>query len=247
MDGAPFATLIRSLTAAGPRRRLLAALLGGALAGLLGGTRPAEAGCDGRKLLQSCKRNRQCCTKNCVNKVCYLGTDKPCADGSECCSGRCFLAAWCSCGRAGDPCSKAAHCCSGHCAGGECCADGWANCGGACVQCPTGGVCSGTSCVCPSGKPPCGGVCCSAPADFCCEPTNGGAPTCTRQNSASCTASGQCCAGQGYTCGGPSGSPQRCCKDFGKECGPGGPSPTCCSGNCQQDAATLPGYCTKVS
>ena len=65
-----------------------------------------------------------------------------------------------NCGACGRTCSPGQRCSSG-----LCCAGRQVNCGGTCTTCPVGGVCSGTSCDCPSGQTNCGGVCTSLSSD----------------------------------------------------------------------------------
>jgi hypothetical protein len=129
-------------------------------------------------------------------------------------------------------CSSGQLCCGDTCAtcpsGGVCsgtscvCPSGTTNCNGNCATCPRGGVCSGTSCVCPSGQTNCGGTCVTCPSGGTCSGTS-------------------CCVGDGNTCGGNSDccsgncSNGICCEGGQTNCGG-----SCCSGCCNS-AGCQPG------
>ena len=132
-------------------------LAGGALLGAALASVPGVAWADGcRRLGRECRRDRQCCSKNCVRR----GDDKVCGcpEGKTRCGGRCVT----------------------NCTGGgtlnpdtcECgCPSGQVPCNGSCVSgCPTSQTLNTTTCQCecPSGSgelsngtcvTPCSGPC----------------------------------------------------------------------------------------
>ena len=102
MDGPRFDALAKSLSAAGPRRRLLAGLLGAALAAPLGRAGAQACKRDGKP----CKKHSQCCSGNCVGASGGPANDgtcqpavHPCAGADYCFSypGSCGTSAFCSC------------------------------------------------------------------------------------------------------------------------------------------------------
>jgi Stigma-specific protein, Stig1 len=116
-----------TLTRGKALRLMDAALVGGALAFLPG---VALADDDCRSFGRRCRRDSQCCSRNCVRR----GDEKVCGcpEGKRRCGDRCV-----------DLKTNERHCgsCSNRCAEGEECVDG---------------VCQGG---CPSGTTPCGGNC----------------------------------------------------------------------------------------
>jgi hypothetical protein len=94
------------------------------------------------------------------------------------------------------------------------CNPGFTECGGLCVMCPDGGVCSGTSCVCPGGMTPCGpapGVCSNLQED----PDNCGSCGFTCISGSTCT-SGKClCSGSSSRPCGNCGTQTRTCNANG--------------------------------
>ena len=166
MDGARFDTITRTLTAAGSRRRALAAL-GGALALLLGLTET-----EAHNKLKKCKRikdndKKRTCLKKARKHNAAHRTLPPtgCPDNRPPCGGFC--------------CSSTKVCLTGNVCG---CAAGTIQCSqGFCASetCPEGGNRDQLSCACgttcPDGRPLCGGatgVCCN-PARECIDPTFG--------------------------------------------------------------------------
>ena len=75
--------------------------------------------------------------------------------------GPCIVA----CGPCNSNCTKNcfSSCNPGHGWSQSCCVGAQRCCGGTCVQCPAGGVCSGASCVCPPWLTNCGGACVECP------------------------------------------------------------------------------------
>ena len=126
---------------------------------------------------------------------------------------------------------------SGHCtsySSATCCAGSQTCCGGTCTSCPTGGVCSGSSCVCPAGQSNCHGTCKNTTSD----PTNCGTcghvcaagETCV-SGACTCGSHGDCPAGQSC-CGGMCVNEQtdtQNCGACGHACSAG---QGCCSGTC---------------
>jgi hypothetical protein len=90
MEGSRFDALAKSLSAAGPRRRLLAGLLGAALAAPLGRAAADQCKAD----FKPCKKPGQCCSGYCCftnlfpdeKSVCL-----PCDDGNPCTTDTCNL------------------------------------------------------------------------------------------------------------------------------------------------------------
>jgi hypothetical protein len=153
-------------------RLMGAALVGGALASVPG---TALADDDCRGFGRRCRRDSQCCSRNCVrrgdDKVCGCPEGKTrckdrcvdlqtnerhcgscsnsCAEGSECVSGECTPA----CGSNGSDCSGDPDCCSGNCVNSTCsaCPGGpIANNYGTCMsndQCCSGNCSNGFCCA----------------------------------------------------------------------------------------------------
>jgi hypothetical protein len=81
-----------------------------------------------------------------------------CAYGQKCENGSCH---W-ICDQGLTYCNGACVTCpvGGECSGTSCvCTEGRTNCNGTCVTCPVGGVCSGAACVCPEGFTDSNGTC----------------------------------------------------------------------------------------
>jgi hypothetical protein len=178
MEDHRFDDLTRWLARPVSRRSLLKAAVASAIAGMVGKARVAEAA----QLPCSQLAQPACCTY--CNQL--FPTNSTLAL-------QCYTQ-WiahkqgpCACGQTGGVAclthpgtSTAFTCCAATqtCSNGTCCPTGTTNCGGTCVTCPTGGVCSGTSCACPSGKRNCSGTCqqCCTGADcssgqICCNGT----------------------------------------------------------------------------
>jgi hypothetical protein len=137
----------------------------------------------------SCQTFPEVCTTVCdtPSGVTFLSCPRPwpiCCpslDGTTfaCCAELCED---CVQGRCQSKCEEGLTCCNGACVecpvGGVCsgtacvCPAGQTNCNGTCVACPGGGVCSGTACVCPEGQVDCRGTCGpECPNGMCCQGT----------------------------------------------------------------------------
>ncbi len=149
------------------------ALLGAALASVPG---VAWANDDCRRLGRECKRDSQCCSRNCVRR----GDDKVCAcpQGQTRCGDRCvnLKTNERNCGACGNRCPEGQECVDGVCQGGcpnglcgtECCAAGeqcYISFGGP-ICCPTPGCLGATSAA---GSPVCFDA--SVSPDACNRPT----------------------------------------------------------------------------
>jgi hypothetical protein len=130
------------------------ALVGGALASLPG---VALADDDCRRFGRRCRRDSQCCSKNCVRR----GDDKVCGcpEGQRRCKDRCVNLDRNEnhCGSCSNRCAEGQECVGGVCAGG-CASDGGA-CSGDTDCCAEGQQCVSGVCQCPSGTTLCGGSC----------------------------------------------------------------------------------------
>ena len=211
-------------------------LVGGALLGAALGSFPGVAWADDcRRLGRECRRDSQCCSKNCVRR----GDDKVCGcpEGKSRCGLRCVNLE-----------TNEDHCgeCFNRCDEGQECVD--SVCAGGCV--PDGGACSGdTNCctricnsnICGSCRP-IGGTC-SGDLQCCPDSFNCSSGTCAPcvAVGGSCTSDFQCCADESTNfnriCGIPAGqSNGTCvtCRASGSPCGGdlGGP---CCNGFCNPD------------
>src|SRR5919112_1590738 len=172
--------LARGTLSRGKALRLLGGgLVGSALASLVPGAAWADDDCRG--FGRRCRRDRQCCSRNCVRR----GDDKVCGcpEGKTRCGGRC-VSTGCPQGQIFDPasCACVAECVSN---GGPCSGDG---------DCCTG-ICdtnSSTCAECQSGGGPCRRCCSFACTnDVCLPPSGGNLLECdcvdTAGNSAFCT------------------------------------------------------------
>jgi hypothetical protein len=155
-------------------------LVGGALLGAALASFPGVAWADGcRRLGRECRRDHQCCSKNCVRR----GDDKVCAcpEGQRRCNDRCVNLKRNEnhCGSCSNRCAEGQECVGGVCSGGEpictpscpsgCeCGDRADGTGTVCTDCTTGcdlvtscEQCSpGTICVVEvPGNPPTGFLC----------------------------------------------------------------------------------------
>ena len=133
-------------------RLMGAALVGGALASVPG---TALADDDCRGFGRRCRRDRQCCSKNCVRR----GDDKVCGcpEGKTRCNDGCVNLKTNErhCGSCSNSCAAGQECVRGVCQGG--CPSGTTTCGTEC--CAEGQECVGGVCQCPSGTTLCGGNC----------------------------------------------------------------------------------------
>lgn len=154
MDGARFDALSRWLGRRTSRRQLFGPFVGVIGAGLAGGHPAAAFICRQGGVL--CGTDAQCCSGNCIDNHCA------CPSGQLLCNDR-----------------TCAECCAEtDCDGDQSC------CGGTCVTCPDGGVCTGASCGCPAGESACEDTClpmricpagaspCAAGMIFSCGPCN---------------------------------------------------------------------------
>jgi hypothetical protein len=93
---------------------------------------------DCRRLGRECRRDSQCCSRNCIRR----GDDKICGcpEGQECVDGVCGQA----CLSTGGSCTTDGECCSGNCTGGMC-----QECPRACSPCNCfGGTLNQSTCSC---------------------------------------------------------------------------------------------------
>ena len=139
--------------------------MGGALLGAALASVPGVAWADDcRRLGRECRRDSQCCSRNCVRR----GDDKVCAcpEGQTRCNDRCvnLQRNVRHCGECFNRCAEGEECVRGVCEGGGC-PDGTTLCGGNCVpNCP-GQIFNPSTCqCCPSLTPLCGGNCVNCPA-----------------------------------------------------------------------------------
>lgn len=212
MDGRRFDEFTRAIGTinSSSRRRVIKALAGGTLGGLLGVRRAREAAAACKPVGAACAGNAACCTQACVDNVCCRRTGAACSPNDACCGGRCLNGRCCKLnGQYG--CTADSQCCMGNCSpfGDRCCPPGTEECDGQCcadcfkvfVTSPTGGnpeyrgtdVCCDPSRICrsPDGNPE---------FDKCCG---------AGQN---CRSNGECCT----PC-----SPGNCCFRY-EECRPNG-------------------------
>jgi hypothetical protein len=204
-----------------------------------------------------CKRNRQCCSKNCIDNPSGSGKVCGCPTGKTPCGGRCVT-------NCPPPKVLDANC--------QCvCPPGQAECNGSCVSnsCPPGQIFDPSRCAC---VPEClpNGATCTAET-LCCSGTICANDKCCTPNSDSanpiyCTADSECCSGfciplsfstpnslrVCFFCREPGGSCtsiEDCCSRGGAcidgTCcqGPNGTCTTdtdCCAGNCRADGTCAP-------
>jgi hypothetical protein len=144
-----------TLTRGKALRLMGAALVGGALASLPGVALADDDDC--RRFGRRCRRDSQCCSKNCVRR----GDDKVCGcpEGQSRCNDRCVNLDRNEnhCGSCSNRCAEGQECVGGVCAGG-CASDGGA-CSGDTDCCAEGQQCVSGVCQCPSGTTLCGGSC----------------------------------------------------------------------------------------
>ncbi len=189
MDPQRFDTLARSLTAAGSRRRALAAILGGALGLSLGATSIEEAAARKKKPCPPCKkRNRQ---GKCKKKL---------PDGTACEGGRTCQNGSCLCASGLRPCGATCQ---------QCCVN---------LDCEGGRTCQKGTCACPPDRPlfcteqnvcgeccdniPCCGKTVCEPREQRCFPNR----TCGCEDTRSvCGNTGLCCL-EGEICDGSAGA-----------------------------------------
>jgi hypothetical protein len=149
MDGSHFDGLTRSLTLTGSRRRAVATLLGGTLAGSLGSSPVDEAIAKKKKPCPACKKRKK---RKCKGNQPF---------GTLCAGGRCDGAGNCK------PCVP-------NCNGRTCGDNG---CGGSCGSCSPCQTCTAGTCVTSANNTPCaGGFCqsgvcqiCDQGGQFCCQ------------------------------------------------------------------------------
>ena len=117
------------------------ALLGAALASVPG---VALADDDCRRLGRECRRDSQCCTRNCIRR----GDDKVCGcpEGQRRCNDRCvnLKANERHCGSCFNRCAEGQECVEGECQGGGC-QSGTQECGA--MVCQAGDTCVNGQCV----------------------------------------------------------------------------------------------------
>jgi hypothetical protein len=145
--------IARALASGGSRRRLLAGIGGGAVAGLVALSRPAPA-C--QRVGTACDAGHPCCVGGiCQDGRCACRADRVACSGS----GRCIDTAADAdhCGRCGHACRDGKACCGGRCVAVK---EDRANCGGCGVVCDEGALCVLGYCQpCSVGTVPCGTVC----------------------------------------------------------------------------------------
>jgi hypothetical protein len=111
---------------------------------------------DCRRFGRRCRRDSQCCSKNCVRR----GDDKVCGcpEGKTRCNDGCVNLKTDErhCGSCSNSCAEGQECVGGMCQGGGC-PSGTTTCGTEC--CAGGQECVGGVCQCPSGTTLCGGNC----------------------------------------------------------------------------------------
>ena len=211
-----------TLTRGKALRLMGAAVLGASLGSLSGaaaggGVAWADDDDDCKPRGRRCKRNRQCCSKNCIENPSGSGKVCGCPTTKTPCGGRCVT-------NCTPPKVLDANC--------QCvCESGQVECSnGSCVSnsCPDGQSLNTTTCQCecPPGQVLCNGSCvsnsCSEGQIF--DPSR---CTCVAQclpEGGTCTADEQCCVG--LTC---CGTPLRCARPYPFNCTEGS---QCCSGIC---------------
>jgi hypothetical protein len=117
VDNRRFDELARSLAA--PSRRGLLKIAAAAGLGLAGRIAPAAVGAQDAapaasctKTGSNCKKNNDCCSKNCKNGTCKCGQNgDSCKNDNDCCSGTCKNKT-CKCGKKGDHCKQNKDCCN---------------------------------------------------------------------------------------------------------------------------------------
>jgi hypothetical protein len=160
-----------SVTRGKALRLLGAALVGGALASLPGA---ALADDDCRRFGRRCRRDSQCCSRNCVRR----GDDKVCGcpEGQRRCNDRCVNLDRNEnhCGSCSNRCAEGQECMEGVCGGGE----------PVCVS--TGGSCNADT-ECCSGN--CTGLVCQECPRNSCSPCNCGPDGTLNQSTCTCECS----------------------------------------------------------
>jgi hypothetical protein len=158
-----FDELARGLASGTLSRGRALRLLGGVLVGSALASVPgvALADDDCRSFGRRCRRDSQCCSRNCVRR----GDEKVCGcpEGKRRCDDRCVNLKTDErhCGSCSNSCEAGQECVRGVCQGG--CPSGTTTCGTEC--CAEGQECVGGVCQCPSGTTLCGGNCVSNQCD----------------------------------------------------------------------------------
>ena len=139
------------------------ALLGAALASLPG---VAWANDDCRRLGRECRRDSQCCSRNCIRR----GDDKVCGcpEGQRRCNDRCVNLDRNErhCGRCFNRCAEGQECVDGVCEGEVCEGELLTPVGGGDPICSCSGFCAASCDVCPSGT-----ICTNGPSECGTPPT----------------------------------------------------------------------------
>jgi hypothetical protein len=238
--------------------------MGGALLGAALASVPGVAWADDcRRLGRECRRDSQCCSRNCVRR----GDDKVCAcpQGQDRCNDRCVNLDRNErhCGECFNRCDAGEECVAGECQGEGGCPPGTTECGTQCCQtgetclqglacCPTAQVCgTGTSAICcPSAATCVDGFCeCDDPdalacGDQCvaCEGGTVNSESCLCECPSGTTLIGSTCCPNAQVCA--TGTTLACCAQ-GEQCGAGGCGPACVSngGTCNADTDCCNGFC----
>ncbi|HEU5431594.1 MAG TPA: hypothetical protein VFU81_08025 [Thermomicrobiales bacterium] len=139
-------TLTRSQAAGVLRRQILAGLVSGLPAALLGGRRDAAAAC--KRVGKKCKKNKDCC-----NGAKCKGGNCKCKAGRAACGGTCVRldADERHCGGCGVACGAGETCCSSVCADVEADNGDCGSCGHACAETEecVAGICGPPANACP--------------------------------------------------------------------------------------------------
>jgi len=157
-----FDELTKGLATGAVSRRKALRWMGGALLGAALASVPGVAWAnDCRRLGRECRRDSQCCSKNCIRR----GDDKVCGcpQGQTRCNDRCVNRQINErhCGSCFNRCAEEQECVGGVCQ----CPSGNTECGGACVSdsCPEGQFFNPETCACEEGRFGC--CLCTDPVD----------------------------------------------------------------------------------